>query len=146
MPQNSCFFKHDWTYTTGKLKSRFEVWVLTPYCPPKWSASKTVMLYTTDLISIKIWSVTINKYVTSSYVIAELTKCVKISIQTFRGYILQKIIQKQKRIDTSFQITFFEEFFAEKFHFGQISLTDCVYLPSYSVKYSSCFLLRHLMA
>ena len=77
------------------------------------------MLYTTDLILVKIWPVTINKYVTSSYVIAELTKCVKISIQTFRGYILQRIIQKQKRSDTSFQIAFFEEFFAEKIHFGK---------------------------
>ena len=55
-----------------------------------------------------------------------------------------------KEPGTSFQSTVFVEFFHKIILFGicqtgPISLTDCVYFPSYSVKCISCFMLRHLM-
>ena len=39
----SSIFKYDHTYTTEKLtESRFEIWILAPFCPSKWAVISSV--------------------------------------------------------------------------------------------------------
>ena len=85
-----------------------------------------------------------------TFVIAKLSKFFQISLQISSDSFLQRILWKLKRPGTSFQTRIFLEFFDKKFslvilHRLQISLADCVYFPSYSVKYVWCFLFGHLM-
>ena len=51
-----------------------------------------------------------------------------------------------------YQVTFWQNFFVKKIFFlwnitqtSQVSLPDCVYFPSYSLKCFSCFMLTYLM-
>ena len=49
-------------------------------------------------------------------------------------------------LDRSFcRIFWWNAFLCNMTWTGQISLTDCIYFPSYLVKYISCFMLRRLM-
>ena len=59
-------------------------------------------------------------------------------------------LQTQKDVELAFRSQFLQNLLIKFVSFviqqtGRISLTDCVYFPSYSVKYIPCFMLRHLM-
>ena len=84
------------------------------------------------------------------YVIVKLSKFVQISMQTSLDLLWSRILWKLIGPGNSFQVTYFIEFF-DNFFFcditwtDQISLINCVYFSSYSVKCVSCFMLRHLI-
>ena len=60
-------------------------------------------------------------------------------------------LQTQKDLELAFRSQFLQNLLIKFVSFviqqtgQQISLTDCAYFPSYSVKYIPCFMLRHLM-
>ena len=76
-------------------------------------------------------------------------------IRTYRKWLAPKIsfsnrgcawfFANTKGLETSFQVAVFAEFFDKIFSFviwhklAKFQLSDCVYFPSYSVKYISCF-------
>ena len=86
--------------------------------------------------------------------------CMMIYIITYLSSLLQKChlliqlvlnsLQTQKDLELVFRLQFFQNFlviffFCNMTQTGQISSTDCVYFPSHSVEYFSCFMLRPLM-
>ena len=84
--------------------------------------------------------------------LAKLPKFVQISTQTSSDSsdFTEDPVKIKKGLELVSQPHFSKNFFDMKFSFvvwqtGQISLTDCVYFWSYSVKCVSCFRLRHLI-
>ena len=70
------------------------------------------------------------------------------NLKSFKNFIFQ-FFANTKGLVTRFQAAILVEVFDKIFsfiilHTGQISLTDCIYFPSYSVK-CICFMLRHFM-
>ena len=58
------------------------------------------------------------------WVTATLSKYIKISIETSSNSFLQRILKKTKKgTETSFQTTFFIEFFGQNFSFHDINYT-----------------------
>ena len=84
------------------------------------------------------------------YVLAKLSKFVKLSPQTSSHSFLWRIIWKLKGPRTSSQASFFIQFFDKKFSFVILHKLakfhyKTVYFPSYSIKRVSYFMHRHLM-
>ena len=71
--------------------------------------------------------------------------CTPLQIPYYRGF-----FKNEKGAGSSFQATFFIEFFDKKFFCnitktGKISSPDCLYFSIYSVKFVLCFILRRFM-
>ena len=84
------------------------------------------------------------------YVGAKLSKLVQISMLASLDSFLWRILWNLNRAWNFSRPHFSYNFLIKKLfcnvtYTGQISLPDCVYFPSYSIKCVSCFMFRHLM-
>ena len=91
-----------------------------------------------------MWPLLKNEIFGSSwYVIAKISKYVKINLQTFQISLYREFFQNKKGPGTSFQATLFEDNFWIKFFIcnitynGRISSPVCIYFPGYSGKCKS---------
>ena len=84
--------------------------------------------------------------------VAKLSKYVKTSGQTFSDSFLQNILKKKKKKkkkpETSFQSAFFVSVFYDFFSFviykfAKIHCRRLCLLPKFSVKFCSCFIIKH---